>query len=427
MQDHLHGDALWRLVHRRCHASRAYGWLLHLLACTHCRQRTVEDHPEDGERFLREIFRTQEPLQPPDLEDPERLDRILEDLQTRGLAEYLREGDIPPLLADLQRHPPQRQRLILDNTERLWTLSTAMHLLERSEAEIFHIPKRGLHLASLALSVLARLSPSHYHPRLLADYRGRALASRANFHRILNRRLEAKRDFGCAERCLDEGSGDPEDRALLLQRKAILERSRLGSEESLRLLRKSGALFHRVGDRKNLVELRITLAQTLMESGRSSEAHSLYRALLEDVDADRDGTVSAWIVRNNFAHFLARQGLGTEAYRTHRETHRRLPSQQPRIALKSQITWAWIFEALGDYRAADDVVREVEHRLGPYHTTWDLGANRGLQTRLALQRKDRLLAQRYAREACQLLARARDLKAMEAVQRMLAGGPLVAL
>jgi hypothetical protein len=109
MQDHLNADVLERLVERRCHVSLAYGWLLHLLGCETCRNRLVQDLPGEGERFLREIFRTQQPVSMPELGDPETVDRILAHLKTDGISTFLETRPLPDYLQILPLQPQVRR------------------------------------------------------------------------------------------------------------------------------------------------------------------------------------------------------------------------------------------------------------------------------------------------------------------------------
>jgi tetratricopeptide (TPR) repeat protein len=427
MQDHLDRDALERLVHRRCHASRAYGWLLHLLACTECRERVVRDYPDKGDRFLREIFRTQEPLRPPDLSDQDRLDRVLEDLQTHGLVEYLQEGDIPPLLADLHRHPPDRQRLILDNTERLWNLSTVDYLLDRSEGEVFRDPPYGERLAEMALSVLDRLSLSHYHPRLLNDLRGQAWGLRGNFMRIRERLGAAKQDLERSAAALDSGTGAINERILLLHRFGALEESKYNYNLSIEFHERALELGRASGVREAEIRGVAWLVRTLPDAGRPVEAIQLGEKYLDQTSVERDELDVILSLQQNMTIALCDLGRGLPAYQLHQKMLGNLPRDQPRVTTKVRWQRLAVFESLGDFQAADEVAQGLFDEI---NSDWE-PTNPGLlltdRSRLALRRGDRNLARKYGREACQIFEARGWPNLSKATQRMLAGGPLVRL
>jgi tetratricopeptide (TPR) repeat protein len=427
MQDHLDRDALERLVHRRCHASRAYGWLLHLLGCAECRERVARNYPGKGERFLREIFHTQEPLRPPDLENRDRLDRVLEDLQTHGLLEYLQEGDVPPLLADLDRHPPERQRLILENTERLWNLATVEHLFARCEKEVHRDPGYGQHLAEMALSLLDRLSPDHYHPTLLNDLKGRGWGLRANFLRICEGLAAASEDLERAAAFFDSGTGDSDNEIFLATFQAAISYSRYEYETAANFHRRVLELSRESGNQQAEICSVVTLVQTLPEFGQYQEALRLGEEYLEQISIERDGKNMLLALQSNLALTMSYMGRGLPAYRLQQDVLRNLPADQPRLITKACWLQVHIFESLGDYLAADEALEAVTNSVVEYLSRHDLGALLTDRARLALRRGDLPLAQKYGREACHIFEQAGSHPLAQAIRRMLAGGPLIRL
>ena len=425
MTDHLSRDAIERLIHRRCHASRAYGWLLHLLACAECREYVVQSHPGKGERFLREIFRTQEPLRSPDLDNKDRLDRVLANLQTHGLLEFVQEGEVPPLLAELDRHPPERQRLILDNTERLWNLTTVEFLFERCEREYHRNPRHGQSLAEQALSVLDRLSPDHYHPSLLHDLRARAWGLRGNFLRIRGRFASARQDLRRAEESLDSGTGDIDEHLYLLQTCGAMAADQRRFRDSLAIRKKTRSASRAAGNRAMELNSVISLVGELREGGRLHEAIELGEQYLEQVSFEHDGPMPILMLKANLAAALGEAGRGLPAYRLHREAIQLLPKNRPRLATFLQWQQLVIFESLGDLAMADEIAQSITIQVLGLSTLDYFGSLMTDRARLAIKRGDRARAREYGREAHHIYLRNGHLDLAQAVLQMVEGGPLI--
>lgn len=313
MQEHLEADALERLVHRTCHVSRAYGWLLHLLACPPCRNRLVEDYPRRGRRLLEELFDTQSPLELPDLEDPAKLDRVLEHLRTHSLALYEPGAGASLPLDELTGHPPQRQQLIVANSRRFHHPEVAEAFLQRCEFLWHHEAHRAIESARLALTVLERLDPRVYHPKALADLRGLAWTFLGNSYRVASRKSEALACMHRAVLALEEGSGDPLEQARLLDRWSSLERDLEHIDKALQYSRRAADLFKRHGEMSSHWRARVTTLSILGFADRGQEVIEAAEILLDELPEEEE--FLRMLVEQNLAGCLGMAGWTLPALR----------------------------------------------------------------------------------------------------------------
>lgn len=206
MAEHLTVDQCGLLLSHRAHVSRAYGWILHLMGCQHCRRRLMVDHPDSGEAFLRRLFDTRDPLTLPELEKPETFDRVLAHVKTRGVDPYAEPDDLPPVFRRLQSETPARQRLLVDNVDRLRTIEVAEAVLEPVPGLWLEDPREARRQTCLALHILHSLSTRKYHPKLLYDLQGRAWGYLGNIERIFDRIERSRRALEKATALLRQGS-----------------------------------------------------------------------------------------------------------------------------------------------------------------------------------------------------------------------------
>jgi hypothetical protein len=125
------------------------------------------------------------------------------------------------LFAELVRLPPQQRRLLLGNSRRFASWALAELLLDEASRAAAADPAETEELAACALEVLRRLLPEHLDETLRRDLEARAWGLRAT---ALGRSdpAAARAAFAEAERLLALGTGDPLERARLLDLGAAL-------------------------------------------------------------------------------------------------------------------------------------------------------------------------------------------------------------
>lgn len=419
MQDHLGLEAFERLVHRSCDVSLAYGWLLHLLGCEDCRSSLVNAFPGEGNRFLREVFDTQRPIELPELGDPEKVERILDHLKSCGLESFLRRAVTPAPMVDLLGHPPARQRLLIHNCTRYHSLEMAQHLLDRSRSFRHEDAGQSLSSAELSLVVLGRLSADEYHPKLLEDYRGMAWGMVGNGQRILS-------DLGSAERSLKrglghlaQGTGDALELAELYSLLASLRKDQSRLQEALELTERSGRLFQQLGERRRAAGTLTKRIIILSSRGRLEEARRAGEALLEELTADELGPVIHVAIRQNLALVMARAGWTLPALRLLREVRRQATEAALGRLACMRLEWseAQILERTGVLDDAEALYRRLRKAFEDEGIRVDTALLSLDLARVYRKQRKRRRARRAARRAVPPLRAARlDNLAVEARQ-----------
>ena len=154
----------------------------------------------------------------------------------------------------LESHPQARRLVRIGNDRRFQTWGFHQLLLARSRKLVEHEPKKALEAAELALAVAKSLSPCG--ARRGADRR--FPRRRLDGHRRRTkppRQLDGAWDaVDCAEEALEEGTGDPLEKAELEQLKARLFKAGGHDEEAERASRRATNMFRRIGDRRVLEE-----------------------------------------------------------------------------------------------------------------------------------------------------------------------------
>lgn len=170
------------------------------------------------------------------------------ELARRQAALTAEQAAAPALLAELSRHPFDRQWILATSTPRFHTWSFCDLLLESSREWGFQDPGRALELAELGATVAAHLSHAAYGAARVSDLSARAWATLANAERIRSDFRSAEKGFLSAERLLKSGTGDPLEKARVLLLKASLRGNQRRFDEAFRLLDRVVAIGRRCGD-----------------------------------------------------------------------------------------------------------------------------------------------------------------------------------
>lgn len=150
----------------------------------------------------------------------------------------------------LEGHPQTRRLVRVRNDRRYQTWGFHQFLLKRSRHLLDTHPSEALEMADLALAVAKALVPAEHGEERIADLRAAAWTAIADARSRLGDSDSAWDAFHCAEEALEDGSGDPLDKADLEQLRARLFKAEGKDEEAARAERRAANLLRRVGDRK---------------------------------------------------------------------------------------------------------------------------------------------------------------------------------
>jgi tetratricopeptide (TPR) repeat protein len=198
------------------------------------------------------------------------------------LSLYQRErSEAEGLFAQLASHPPEQRDLFVQNSRHFKTWGLFELLISRSREEIFRDPLKSEELARLAIKVSGELDPLQYGAHQIQDLRSRAWGYIANSFRLRFDLRRSEEAFGVAFIHLHLGTGDPFERALLLDLKASLLNDQRRFQEALRLLRRVVLIFQELSDNQRLARALIGLGTTYYHLGKPEESIKL----LSEADA----------------------------------------------------------------------------------------------------------------------------------------------
>jgi tetratricopeptide (TPR) repeat protein len=175
-----------------------------------------------------------------------------------GLDRERAEADL--LFAELTRHRPEQQWLVLGNDSCFRTWGLLEKLLDESQARRRASRTGSERLARLALSLADRLDPDLYGESRLDDLRARAWSYIAEARRLRSDFAGAGEAFDRAHDHLRTGTGDPLERALVLDLEASLRRCERRLDEAKRLLRQAIEIFRENGEEERACLAMVHLA-----------------------------------------------------------------------------------------------------------------------------------------------------------------------
>lgn len=228
----------------------------------------------------------------------ERLQQRLEGTVSRV---FRQREDAPALLAELDRHPLERQRMLVRNHSRFQTLPLADLLLERAWSAGLEEPAAGEALATLAAELMDQIEPALFGGEVLNDLRARSWAYRGNFRRIATDFRGAEEAFRTAEALLVRGTGDILEQARLFGLRASLCTARYRTDEALDLLQKALQIYLVTEEEHLAGRTLIQLGLVSFEDGRHHEAMQLFEQGLEKIDAEEEPRLSAVAHLNQLA------------------------------------------------------------------------------------------------------------------------------
>ena len=135
------------------------------------------------------------------------------EVRTRLIDERLRAAG---QLASLQKHTQARRLAIIAADPTLHTWGLYDQLLDAARELAPAHPERGIELAQLALATANELDPQQHGESRIMDFKAAALAVLGNCKRVAEDFAGAKADFERALALLQEGTGDPLEKASVL-------------------------------------------------------------------------------------------------------------------------------------------------------------------------------------------------------------------
>jgi hypothetical protein len=154
----------------------------------------------------------------------------------------------------LEAHPQARRLVRIGNDRRFQTWGFHQFLLARSRQLVEHDPRKALEAAELALTVAKNLSRAEHGEERTADFRAAAWTAIADARSRLGNTDSAWEAVDCAEEALEDGTGDPLEKAELEQIIARLLKTIGYDAEAERAARRATNMFRRIGDRRVLEE-----------------------------------------------------------------------------------------------------------------------------------------------------------------------------
>lgn len=328
--------------------------LRHLVDCDGCRERVrlllAEEEP--GARVLpwpaqgyREI-----------------LERVVERANAAGVPLSREQAEAPILLAELLlvAAEERERRAAEDPRYRSWTLAEL--LLDRSREVSFEDPGRGAGLARLGLAVVGALDPAAVDPALIEDLRARGLAFLANAQRMSSDLEAAEGTMRAAERSLARGTGDPVERARLLDLQASLAKDLRQFRRAARLLDRAIAHYRDAAEAHRAGRARIKQAGVYRAWGYPKRAIRVLREAVDSLTPEREPRLLL-CARHNLAEYLTVLGRTLEAravFGQAQPLYARFPdawTQRRRLWLEGKI-----LRGLGQLEAAE--ARLAEARRG---------------------------------------------------------------
>lgn len=320
--------------------------LRHLIQCETCRDRLLA--------FAR--AGAGDPRPPRSLDYGEAFEAAARNLRRQALALAGEREAAVGRLAELMAAPVEvREVLLQEKSFQTWGLLEL--LVDRSWEASLEDPALAGDLAELALRLGGLLNPAHYRPELVEDLRARAWISLGNARRLTSDLSGAEEAFRSATVHLARGTGDPIERAILLDREASLRRAQRRFADALDCITKAIGLFLRNGEKHRAGRSMVNLSLIHSYAGETAASIEVLTQALDLLDAHQDPR-TLLCARHNLAGYLAEAGRCAEALRLFRGTrllYRDFPdawTQNRRRWLKGRIDYG-----LGRPRPAEASLR----------------------------------------------------------------------
>lgn len=288
-------------------------------------------------------------------------------------AAYTKErSEAQGLIAELRRHPRERQWVMVRNHRRFQTWGVLEGLLELSQKEMPGDPNLGEELALLALDVAENLDVAAYGAEGLEDLKARSWAYIGNARRIRFELRAAQEAFDRSLLHLRRGTREPWERAVWMDLKASLLRAQRCFDESRRLLKRALLLFLAVGDRHRAGRVLINMDNVLHREGRPEEGIPLLYKALELIDPEQEPNV-LFMATHNLIDDLAEAGRYMEAQRLliqSRPLYQRF--DRPFVRYRCRWTEAKIARGFGQIKKAEALLESARAGFLEYDAAFEV-------------------------------------------------------
>lgn len=255
--------------------------------CPDCGQ-AVDDWPTSTEVE----FDSRSPISAREDQDeqqsPVSFKRIKRRLEDAAALLHRQREEAPALLEEMERHPLERQRILLRNNSRFQTLPLVEALLERAWELGFEDPGRAEAVANLASDLVDSLDADPFGQEVLNDLRARAWAYRGNFLRIATDFRAAEIAFRRAAALQQEGTGDLLEQTRLLGLRATFHRDRSQFQEARELLQRAVRIYLALEETHLAGRSKIEMGNLALRQQQYGQALELSEQGLELIDADQE-------------------------------------------------------------------------------------------------------------------------------------------
>lgn len=263
-------------------------------------------------------------------------------------------AEAPRRVVELLEHPPERREMLIRNHPRFQTWGLLERLIERVREETLEDPEEAVDLSQLALSLADCLDTTYYGAERIEDLKGRAWGYAGNARRVASDFTGAEEAFEKALRHLRKGTGDPLERALLLDLKASLLRERRRFDAAMHLLTRALRIYRDLGETHRAGRVLVKFSTVHEQAGTPERAIPLLHEALTLIDADRDPRLLLG-AQHNLITNLAEAGRFMEAHGLFIQA-RTLYARFPELWLQNRRHWVEgrIARGLGQTREAEE-------------------------------------------------------------------------
>ncbi len=328
----------------------------HLSSCAPCRSR-LRSEVTGGIAVLERLARKGWPE-----EEPTDFEGVFERLQARTLERIQKveeERELAPRLAEeLAGRTAVEQGRMIQKDARFQSAALVDLLLERcavlNREDLAHAEKT----ARLALSITDLMRPGACGKALANDLRARAWAYICNTLRILSDFRMAESAMAKAESFLEEGSGDPLERARVLDLKASLLRSQRRFDFALATIDQVISIYRRIHERHRQGRALVSKAMILGHAGEQEKGISLFFQALDLIDTQKEPRI-ALAALNNLLVDLTELGRFDEAKALLPDIHKLLAQGTRADGLNVRWAEAQLESGLGEMASAEAKLHEV--------------------------------------------------------------------
>jgi len=285
----------------------------HLAECQRCQERVlalVDRSPKPSPSRVAEILPWPDA---PEVDYGPAIDAAERCLRAHARALDVERTAAPGHLAELLEHPPERREMLMRHHSRFQTWGLLEHLVERVREQTFQSPPAAMSLARLALELAGCLDADYYGAERIDDLRGRIWGFTGNARRVASDLAGAEQAFATAAGFLRTGTGDPLERALLLDLRASLLRDQRRLDAAKHLLLRALRIYRDVGETHRAGRVLINLSTLHEHAGTPELAIPVLQEALTLIDACREPRLLL-SAQHNLITNLAEAGRFMEAH-----------------------------------------------------------------------------------------------------------------